>query len=93
MGQALLALGRPQDAVAAFRQAVLDAELLGHAPSLWPALEGLATAGAAAGDDGEAEAAHARARRAVEDFAARLAEERRAALLASPHVVSILGRP
>jgi class 3 adenylate cyclase/tetratricopeptide (TPR) repeat protein len=93
MGQALLALGRSQEAVDPFRLAVSDAERLGHGPSLWPALEGLATALAAAGDDGEAEAAHARARRAVEDFAAPLAEERRAALLASPQVVSILGRP
>jgi class 3 adenylate cyclase/tetratricopeptide (TPR) repeat protein len=83
LGEALLALGKIEDAAAAFRQALADAERIGHAPSLWPVLFGLARALELLGRESEAEASRSRAQTTIEAFAGSLSEEHRPAFLAS----------
>jgi tetratricopeptide (TPR) repeat protein len=90
LGRALQGLGRHSDAERTFRDAAGEAERLRHAPSLWPALAGLADSLREQGREAEAEEAGAGARRAVDGFAETLTEERRDHLLSTSEVASIL---
>ena len=91
LGRALLELGHPAESERAFREAAADAESLGHAPSLWPALAGLADAFGTLGREAEGDEAREGARRAIEHFAGTLSDERRSRLLSMSDVASILG--
>jgi class 3 adenylate cyclase/tetratricopeptide (TPR) repeat protein len=66
LGDALLALGQNEKAASVFAKAVGEAERLGHALTLYPALVGLARALESLGRDMEADEARTRARTAVE---------------------------
>jgi hypothetical protein len=77
LGLALLELGRPQEAVEALRLARRCAEQIGHPPSLWRTGRALATALAAAGDDGAAAEAAGAADAEIRRFADALTPERR----------------
>jgi hypothetical protein len=62
---------------------VADAERIGQAPSLWPALFGLARVLELLGRESEAEESERRAQEMIEDFAESLSEEHRPAFRAS----------
>ena len=91
LGRALLELGHPAESERAFREAAADAESLGHAPSLWPALAGLGDALGTLGREAEGDEAREGARRAIEHFVGTLSDERRSRLLSMSDVASILG--
>jgi tetratricopeptide (TPR) repeat protein len=89
-GQAMLGLGRPDEALSAFHRAVELADGLRQAVLQWPALDGLATALEGSGREDEAESARRRAREVIEGVAAGLATERRSLFLNSPSVLTVL---
>lgn len=89
-GRAMLELGRPWDAEKDFREAVAAAERLSHAPSLWPALVGVAQALEGAGREVDAEEARTRARQVLTGFAAGLSEEHRRSIESSPGAQELL---
>lgn len=89
LGAALLELGRQADAVAAFEQALAEAERLKHPPSIWKAAGGLARASAGTADDERTEAASRKARETIEAFAAGLSDERRERFLSAVLPVEI----
>jgi tetratricopeptide (TPR) repeat protein len=89
-GQATLGLGRPKEAEEDFRTAASGAERLRHAPSLWPALAGLAKALAAAGREEEAGEAQRQAQEVLAGFAANLSDDHRRSLESSPGVAEVL---
>jgi class 3 adenylate cyclase/tetratricopeptide (TPR) repeat protein len=91
LGRAQLALGKQDEAEGAFRQAVADAERLGHAPTLWQAQAELASGLERTGKESEAEEARVRARDVMERFAATLAEPRRELFLSTSEAATILG--
>lgn len=91
LGRAMLGLGNPEEGLSEFRRGIEDAERLGHAPTLWPALAGLAEALDALGDEAAAEEARRRTRSAVEEFAAGLSADHRRTLLSSPALAPVLG--
>jgi class 3 adenylate cyclase len=91
LGRALLQLRRPDESASQFRLAVEDAERVGHAPTLWPALAGLAEALGALGDDSAEEKARLRARQAIQEFAAGLTTDHRQTLLSNPALAPVLG--
>ena len=90
-GRAMLGLGRPKEAEEALREAVSEAERLRHAPSLWPALAGLAEALQKTGQDGDAEETRNRARAILNGFAANLSADHRRMLESTPQVAQVLG--
>jgi class 3 adenylate cyclase/tetratricopeptide (TPR) repeat protein len=90
IGRALTSLGRPADAEPVLREAVSDAERLGHAPSLWPALASLADALEAGGAGAEVEQVRARARQSAVGFADSLSEEHRKHVRDIPDVAQLL---
>jgi tetratricopeptide (TPR) repeat protein len=90
LGRALLQMNRAAEAEQAFRGARADAERLGHAPSVWPALAGVADSLRTLGRDAEADEASALASRTIHDFAGTLTQERRSRLLSMSEVASIL---
>jgi hypothetical protein len=83
-------MGHTDEAEGVARQAVADAERLGHSPSLWPALGALAEALGRSGRDDEAEEVLSRVRSVVDGFAASLTEPRRRLLLSHPPVAAML---
>jgi class 3 adenylate cyclase/tetratricopeptide (TPR) repeat protein len=89
-GQAMLALGLPNEASTSFRLAVEGADGLRQPVLQWPALDGLATSLERSGQEEEAEGARRRAREVIEGVAAGLAPERRSLFLKSPTVLSVL---
>ncbi|HEX8100536.1 MAG TPA: AAA family ATPase [Actinomycetota bacterium] len=89
LGRALLSMGSLDDAISAFQEAVADAERLRHMPSLWTPLAGLRDAHRQAGRDDAAAEPAARAKKAVEEFAARLSDERRGRFLSSPGITEL----
>jgi len=89
-GRAMLGLHRPWDAEQDFRAAAASAEKLRHAPSLWPALAGVAEALVMAGREVEAEEPRTRAREVLTAFAAKLSDEHRRSLESSPGVAGVL---
>ena len=89
----MLGLRRPWDAEQDFRAAAVSAEKLGHAPSLWPALAGVAEALVMAGREVEAEEPRTRAREVLTAFAANLSNEHRRSLESSPGVADLLASP
>ncbi|MGH2555608.1 MAG: AAA family ATPase [Actinomycetota bacterium] len=89
-GRAMLGLRRPWDAEQDFRAAAASAEKLGHAPTLWPALAGVAEALVSAGREVEAEEPRTRAREVLTAFAAKLSDEHRRSLESSPRVAELL---
>ena len=90
LGRALVVLSRASDAERVFREARGEAERLGHAPSLWSAMAGLADSLQASGREDEAQGVMASARSTIQGFAATLSDERRPHLLSMPEVASIL---
>jgi class 3 adenylate cyclase/tetratricopeptide (TPR) repeat protein len=90
LARAQLGVGRPDEAEASARQAVADAERLGHAPSLWLALGTLAEVLARSGRDDAAAQVTGRVRSVVDGFAASLAEPRRRLLLSHPPLAALL---
>jgi class 3 adenylate cyclase/tetratricopeptide (TPR) repeat protein len=90
LGRAMLGLQRPKEAEGNLRQAVGAAEQLRHAPSLWPALNGVSEALAAAGREAEAEEARHRAREVLNGFVANLSEAHRRSLESNPQVAELL---
>jgi hypothetical protein len=89
LARALVAAGRPEDAVEVVTRAVVEAERLGHLPSRWAALAALAEAKTALGDEQAADDAIAAARRSVDEFAGALTDAHRAALFARPDVAHL----
>jgi class 3 adenylate cyclase/tetratricopeptide (TPR) repeat protein len=89
-GQAMLALGLPDEAATSFRRAVDRADGLRQAVLQWPALDGLATSLERSGREEEAEDARRRAREVIASVAAELATKRRSLFLNSPTVLSVL---
>lgn len=83
LGEAMLGIGRAEDAAAAFRQAVADAERIGQAPLLWPALFGLARVLELLGRESEAEESERRAQEMIDEFAGSLSERHRPAFRGS----------
>jgi class 3 adenylate cyclase/tetratricopeptide (TPR) repeat protein len=76
-GIALVRRGRLEEAIAALRGAVADAERLRHPPARWRAARALASAFAGAGDDAGAEKAAGAAADEIEAFAVGLGATRR----------------
>ena len=91
LGPALLAMGKPGEAVAELRRALAGAERLRHPPSLWRAAAELGAASYSLGDDHGAAAAYRSAQAAIGSFAEALAPERQQRLLAAEPVRSIMG--
>ena len=91
LGAALLAMGKPGEAVAELRRALAGAERLRHPPSLWRAAAELGAASYSVGDDHGAAAAYRSAHATIDSFAKALALERRQLLLAAEPVRKILG--
>ena len=90
-GEAMLGLGRAEDAVASFRLALDRADAIGQATLRWPALDGLARALDRTGGVG-ADVARRSAGALIEEVAAGLAEERRSSFLQAPSVSEVLER-
>jgi tetratricopeptide (TPR) repeat protein len=89
-GQALARLGRRDDAYEALRSAIQIADELVGPPARWQARAALGEAAFGLGDDEAAESVYDEAATLVESFAATLAPERKARLLAAPPVEEIL---
>ncbi len=81
LGEALLDLDRPDEAEAAMREALEEAEILGHAPTLWAASRGLAEALDRSDREEDAAAARAVAADALTAVATALSGDHRAAFL------------
>jgi class 3 adenylate cyclase/tetratricopeptide (TPR) repeat protein len=90
LGEALLKLARPLDAVPELRSAMAIADGLESPPVRWQARALLGRSLYAAGDDGAAAAAFGEATTLVNDFAATLTPEHSASLLRSSGVREIL---
>jgi class 3 adenylate cyclase/tetratricopeptide (TPR) repeat protein len=90
LGQALARLGRRDGAFEALRSAVEIADDLVGAPARWQARAGLGEVSYALGDDETAALAYGEAASLVESFAAALASERKALLMAAPPIDEIL---
>ena len=88
-GEAMLALGLPEEALVSFRRAVELADGLRQAVLQWPALHGLAIALERSGREEEGEAARRRAREVIEGVAAGLAPARRSVFLNSRSVLGV----
>jgi class 3 adenylate cyclase/tetratricopeptide (TPR) repeat protein len=82
-GDAMLAMGRVEEASSNLREAAVEAERLGHLPLIWTASRGLADALERSGDDEGAAAARTAAADAVATVAGSLSEEHRSAFLRS----------
>jgi tetratricopeptide (TPR) repeat protein len=89
-GRALAELGRAEDAATSLRNAMAEAEALGHPPTLWAALSAQAVALEHAGAEAEAERIRARARQAAVGFADSLSEEHRKLVRDVPDVAQLL---
>jgi class 3 adenylate cyclase/tetratricopeptide (TPR) repeat protein len=90
LGSALLAMGKPGEAVAELRRALADAERLKHPPTLWRAAAELGAASYAAGDDHGAASAYRKAQATIRSFAEALAPRRQRLLLAAEPVREIM---
>ncbi len=94
LGEALLMLGKPQDAIRELRPAIAIADQLGSPPQRWQARALLGRAAYAAGGDNEASSAFEEAATVINDFAATLTPDQSASLKTSPIVAEVLsGRP
>jgi class 3 adenylate cyclase/tetratricopeptide (TPR) repeat protein/energy-coupling factor transporter ATP-binding protein EcfA2 len=96
LGQALVKLGRRDEALQTLRSAVALADELVGPPARWRARATLGKVLYDLGDDDGAAAAYGEARQLVDGFVATLAPERQAKLLTAPDVeeiVSLAGRP
>ena len=90
-GEALLGLGRNEEALAVLREAKAEAEVLGAPRTLWPVLLALGKLEAEAGNAAEAAALLAGAREAIEYIADHAGTpELRASFLAQAHVQAAL---
>ncbi len=90
LGQALRSLGRDGEAVEEFRLALVEAQRLGHPPSIWRTGAALGSRLEAIGDDAGAEATLTLSRETLEQFAAALSPERQTRFRAVPQVRDIL---
>jgi hypothetical protein len=90
LGRALVALGRPAEAVDGLRIAVSEADRLGTPPGRWQARAALGHATYAAGLDDEAAAAYTGAREIVNEMASGLAPERAKRLLSAHPIREVL---
>jgi tetratricopeptide (TPR) repeat protein len=89
-GHALARIGRRDEALSALRDAVVIADALIGSPARWHAQAALGQVAHSLGDDETAGAAYAEATQLIEAFAATLAPERAAGLLAAPAIDEIL---
>lgn len=90
LGQALALLGRREEALDSLRSAVVIADELVGPPARWQAQAALGQVAYAVGDDDTAGVAYDEAGNLIKTFAATLAPERAAHLLAAPPVEEIL---
>jgi tetratricopeptide (TPR) repeat protein len=90
LGQALIRLGRREEAFEALRSAVSIADDLVGPPARWEARAALGAAAYGVGDDEAAASAYGEAARLVESFASTLAPKRKELLLAAPPVAEII---
>jgi class 3 adenylate cyclase/tetratricopeptide (TPR) repeat protein len=90
LGQALVQLGRREEAYEAFRAAVSIADDLVGAPARWEARAALGAAAYGLGDDETAASVYGEAAVLVESFAATIAPQRQKTLLAAPPVAEII---
>jgi class 3 adenylate cyclase/tetratricopeptide (TPR) repeat protein len=90
LGQALVGLGKPEEAIIELRTAVADADELRSPPGRWRALTALGSARYAVGDDAGAEEAFREAGGVIRDVAAGLSEARAARFLRADEVDSVL---
>jgi class 3 adenylate cyclase/tetratricopeptide (TPR) repeat protein len=94
LGQSLLRLGRPADAIAELSPAVAITDRLESPPARWRARAMLGRALYGVGEDSRAAAAYGEAAQLIRDFAATIAPDHAAALLGSEGVRAVLkGRP
>lgn len=84
LSEALLQLGKPQDAITELRPAVAIADNLGSPPLRWQTRAILGRAAYATGNDESSSVAFGEASELLNDFAATLKPEQSASLLASP---------
>ena len=90
LGQALVASGKPKEAIPELRLAVEQADRLGSPPQRWQSRAGLARALYRSGDDTGAERAFADAGTVINNVAAGLARERAARFLAAEQIQEVL---
>jgi tetratricopeptide (TPR) repeat protein len=90
LGQALALLGQRERALESSRAAATIADELIGPPSRWLAQATLGQVAQKVGDDDTAAVAYGEASRLIETFAATLAPERSAVLLAAPEIAEIL---
>jgi Flp pilus assembly protein TadD len=90
LGQALVRLGRSEEALDALRSAVEIADSIVGPPARWHARAALGEVSYTIGEDENAEVAYGEAARLVESFAGSLAAERAARLVAAPAIEEIL---
>jgi class 3 adenylate cyclase/tetratricopeptide (TPR) repeat protein len=94
LGETLVALGRPAEAIGELRPGIAIADRLESPPTRWQARALLGRALYATGDDKRAAVAFGEAATLINDFAATLTTEHQASLLGSTAVREILkGRP
>jgi class 3 adenylate cyclase/tetratricopeptide (TPR) repeat protein len=96
LGQALIRLGRREEAFEALRSAVTIADDLVGPPARWETRTALGAAAYGVGDDETAASAYGEAAGLVESFAATLAPKRKERLLAAPpvaEIISLAGNP
>jgi hypothetical protein len=95
LGQALALLGRREQALDSSRSAVMSTDELVGPPARWQAQAALGQVAHTVGDDDTPVGAYNEAASLIETFAATLAPERAAHLLAAPaiaEIVSLAGR-
>jgi tetratricopeptide (TPR) repeat protein len=90
LGRALVAMGRPSEAVDELRIAVSDADGLGTPPARWQARAAFGQALLESGLDDEAGASYAEAGRIIEEMASGLAPERAKRLLSVDPIQEVL---
>ncbi len=90
LGHALVASGKPKEAIPELRLAVEQADRLGSPPQRWQSRAGLARALYQSGDDTGAERAFADAGTVINNVAAGLARERAARFLAAEQIQEVL---
>ena len=89
-GRALVAMKRPEEAIAPLQTAVADADGLGTPPGRWGARAALGEALVAVGRDDDAESAFTEAKDTIEAVASTLASERAERFLSAEPIQRVL---
>ena len=90
LGKALLAIGRPQDALRELKEAIRGADALGNPMARWQTRADLAAALEAAGDDHGQERALREAAGIIREVETNLASQRAKRFVATPQVARVL---